>query len=277
MDKRPIGVFDSGFGGLTVLSELVSVFPHEDFIYFGDTLRVPYGNKSAQEIIEYSSQISGWLVQQDVKAIVVACNTASCIALPSLKNEFSLKFFGMIDAGVQSVMQYQDLVGKDISRLGIIGTRNTILSRAHENALRTSGFLGEIYPVACPLFVPIIEEGVMDTYVWKSVINYYLSQMRDIGVSELLLSCTHYPILSENLSEYFEGKPQILNPNFMLTQEVSRFLIDENLVGRSDKSGQIRLCITGSIDSFRNFYHRFFDLPAIDIEIIVLRELESQI
>lgn len=274
MDDRPIGVFDSGFGGLTVLSELVSNFPHEDFIYFGDTLRVPYGNKSASEILEYSLQISRWLVSQNVKAVVIACNTSSCIALPSIKNELNVKFFGMIDAGVNSIMHYQDLTGHDLGALGIIGTKNTIASRAHENSLRTAGFMGTIITTACPLFVPIVEEGVMDMHIWKAVMHYYLSPMRDASVSSLLLACTHYPILSEYFGEFFEGKVQLLDPNYMLSQELRRYMDDEKIRTAKSSNGSVRLCITGSVDSFSSFYHRFFDLHVDTIEVIDLQELQ---
>lgn len=274
MDKRPIGVFDSGFGGLTVLSELVSQLPNENFIYLGDTLRVPYGNKSTAEVIEYSLQISRWLQAQDVKAIVVACNTSSCIALPTLRSELKAEFFGMIDAGVETVMKYQDLLGEDLRKLGIIGTKNTISSRVHENALRTAGFVGEICPVACPLFVPILEEGVMDRHIWHSVINYYLSSLRDATVTALLLACTHYPILTENLQEYFEGKVQLLDPNFMLGVELKEYLEKENLLNSTENTGKIELYITGSADSFEAFYHRFFEFKTESVQVIDLEELK---
>lgn len=275
MDTRPIGVFDSGFGGLTVLSELVSQFPNENFIYLGDTLRVPYGNKSTSEVIEYSLQISRWLVDQNVKAIVVACNTSSCIALPTLRTELKAEFFGMIDAGVETVMKYQDLLGEDVRKLGIIGTKNTISSRVHENALRTSGFVGEICPVACPLFVPILEEGVMDHHIWHSVINYYLSSLRDATITVLLLACTHYPILTENLQEYFEGKVQLLDPNFMLGIELKEYLVKHDLLNVSAGAGTIDLCITGSVDSFEAFYQRFFEFKVESVKVIDLEELKA--
>ncbi|MDQ3098490.1 MAG: glutamate racemase [bacterium] len=275
MKTKPIGVFDSGFGGLTVLSELVAQFPNEDFIYLGDTLRVPYGNKSATEILQYSLQISQWLVRQDVKAIVVACNTSSCIALPTLRSELNAQFFGMIDSGIETVIKYQDLLGEDIKRLGIIGTRNTISSRVHENAMRAAGFIGEIVPVACPLFVPILEEGVMDRYIWNSVINYYLSTLRDRDTTALLLACTHYPILTENLQEYFEGKIQLLDPNFMLAAELKEFLTTNDLLNNVKGSGKIELCITGSVDSFKAFYNRFFDFNAEKVRVIDLADLSS--
>lgn len=273
MDSRPIGVFDSGFGGLTVLSELVSQFPNENFIYLGDTLRVPYGNKSESEVVEYSLQISRWLVKQNVKAIVIACNTSSCIAYPTLHREVNAQFFGMLNAGVDTVIKYQELLGEDINKLGIIGTKNTILSRVHENALRTAGFLGEIIPVACPLFVPIIEEGVMDKYVWTSVINYYLSLLRDAGVSTLLLACTHYPILTENLQEYFDGKIQLLEPSYMLALELRKYLQKYGISNELNKPGKIELYITGSRDSFELFYHRFFDLKVEPVKVIDLEDL----
>ncbi len=273
MDSRPIGVFDSGFGGLTVLSELVSQLPNENFIYIGDTLRVPYGNKSTSEILEYSLQISRWLVKQDVKAIVIACNTSSCIALPTLKTELKAKFFGMIDAGVETVIKYQDLLGEDVSKLGIIGTKNTIATRVHENALRTAGFLGTVLPVACPLFVPVLEEGVMDKHIWHSIINYYLSNLRDASASALLLACTHYPILTESLQEYFEGKIQLLDPNYMLGIELKEFLSENNLANEQKAGGKIELCITGSVDSFESFYHRFFDFKTEKLKLVDIAEL----
>ncbi len=275
MDNRPIGIFDSGFGGLTVLSELVSQFPNENFIYLGDTLRVPYGNKSSSEVIEYSLQISRWLERQDVKAIVVACNTSSCIAFPALRNELQSRFFGMIVAGVQTVMRYQDLLGENVEKLGIIGTKNTIASRVHENALRTAGYVGEICPIACPLFVPILEEGVMDRNIWHSVINYYLSTVRDANITALLLACTHYPILTENLQEYFEGKVQLLDPGFMLALELKEYLTSNNFLNGSQEAGKVALTITGSVDSFQSFYHRFFDFKVESVRMIELSELTN--
>ncbi len=275
MDTRPIGVFDSGFGGLTVLSELASQFPNENFIYLGDTLRVPYGNKSESEVIQYSLQLSRWLVKQNVKAIVVACNTSSCLALPSLRTEFNACFWGMIDAGTETVMRYQDLLGEDVNRLGILGTKNTIGARAHENALRSAGFLGEIYPVACPLFVPILEEGVMDRNIWYSVINYYLSTIRDANIGALLLACTHYPILTENLQEYFEGRVQLLDPNYLLALELRAYMTERSELNNESSLGKIELCITGSVDSFQSFYHRFFEFKAENVRVVDLSELSS--
>ncbi len=256
MDTRPIGVFDSGFGGLTVLSSLCSVMPHESFIYIADTLHLPYGNKPSTDIIAYSIELTQYLLSHDVKAIVMACNTSSTISLPVIKNQFSVPFFGLVDAAVESVMQYQNIVGKDIHRLGLIGSKNTIASRAHENGLRTAGYAGEIFTQSCPLFVSLIEEGIFDENVWRAMIGYYLSPFLDKRIDCLLLAGTHYSVVLEYLQSFFDGSTQILDPNFRISREVADYLQKSETTNQTG-AGSVELCVTGKVDSFRSAYPRF--------------------
>jgi glutamate racemase len=270
MDTRPIGVFDSGFGGLTVLQELVNSLPKEDFIYFGDTLRVPYGNKTVEEIETYSSQISKWLVQHDVKSIVVACNTVSCMALPYLQRQFSIPFFGMVSAGIESVLSFSS-APKQSNKVGIIGTKNTIASRVHEKDLRMAGFEGVLVELACPLFVPIIEEGVTDDGVWRSIVEYHMHDMKKENIDAVLLACTHYPILSEYIQGYLGNQVQLLNPNHFISDALARYLKDYNL--QNATGGSVSLNVTGSTLSFNAFCHRFFEFRNDTVSVINIDSL----
>jgi glutamate racemase len=270
MDTRPIGIFDSGFGGLTVLDELVNQLPTEKFIYFGDVLRVPYGTKEVSDVIEYSVQTLRWFEKRDLKAIVVACNTTSAVAISTLRSLTSTPLFGMVDPGVETVMSWSELSGVDIHKLAIIGTKNTINSRIHENRFRTEGFTGEIYPVACSLFSQIIHEGVMDKHIWMSTINYYLSRLRDINIDGLLLACTSYPLVSEYLQEYFGGKVQIFNPNFMVAKGVASYLLENDLENDERTEQCCELYITGMLEAFSHYYNRHFHFEGATIKVAEL-------
>jgi glutamate racemase len=259
MDSRPIGILDSGFGGLTVLDECVSQMPHEQFVYFGDTLRSPYGTKAPNEVIDYSIQSLKWFEKRDVKCIIVSCNTISSVALPNLKSMSSTPIFGMIDSSISTVLSWSELTGIDINSLGIIGTKNTISSRIHENRFRTEGFTGNIYPVTTSIFFPLLVEGISDKTIWNDVFNYYLSRLRDSGIEGLLLGSTSYSLIMEYLQEYFGGTVQIFDPNFMLVKKLASYL-SETDSEHEDKTKQKRteLYITGSYDTFVQYYKRFF-------------------
>ncbi|MDQ3239665.1 MAG: glutamate racemase [bacterium] len=276
MDTRPVGVFDSGFGGLTLLDECISQLPNEQFVYFGDTLRVPYGTKAPDEVMDYSLETLRWFEKRDVKTIVIGCNTTSSIALPLLNTMTEIPVFGMIDAGVSTVMTWLELTGIEINRLGIIGTKNTITSRIHENRLRTEGFLGEIYPTTCSLFSMLFIEGIMDKSIWLATINYYLSNMRDVGVDGLLLGATSYPLASEYLQEYFGGGVQIFDPNFMMAKQLKEYLDLNDLSNPRENTNKADLFVTGSLDAFVNYYKRFFQFDYEKLESVVLSDLAIQ-
>lgn len=260
MDDRPIGVFDSGFGGLTVLSSLCTALPHEEFVYVADTLHLTYGSRSSQEIIAYTKSVLDWLVTKNAKAVVFASNAPSVIALPILRDQYDSAFFGLVDAGVNSVMHYQELIGADLGSLGIIGAKNTIATRVHENALRTAGFMGEIYTQTCPLFVHLVEEGIYDENVLQSVISYYLRPLLEKKIECLLLAGTHYSVIYENLQNFFDGKVQILDPNYMIAREVVDYLESHSLMRTSDSLGSVEFAVTGNVATFQSSYSRFIHI-----------------
>ena len=200
----PIGIFDSGIGGLTVVREVMRQLPDERIIYFGDTARVPYGPKSPDTVRRYSREISEFLSAQGVKAIVVACNTATAHALPMLQSELDLPVLGVVEPGARAAVAASR--GRE---LGVIGTAGTIGSGAYERAIRQIAPDADIIARACPLFVPLIEEGWLDRDATRLVAREYLAPLQAAGVDTLVLGCTHYPLLKPLFSE-------ILGPDVVL-------------------------------------------------------------
>lgn len=195
---KKIGVFDSGVGGLTVLKELVSALPQIEFIYLGDTARVPYGIRSPEIIRNYSLQDSLFLIEHDVDLIVVACNTASSHALDFLRDELDVPVAGVIEPGVKAALQ----VTKN-HRVGIIGTEATIASQVYEHALQEQDKRVVCFAKATPLFVPLVEEGIDDPQILIPIFSRYLDSFRDHEVDTVILGCTHYPLLKKSLAHFF--------------------------------------------------------------------------
>jgi glutamate racemase len=187
----PIGVFDSGVGGLTVVRELIRQLPRESLIYFGDTARVPYGPKSPDTIRNYSREIGGYLMSQGVKAIVVACNTATAHALPSLARELPVPVIGVVEPGARAAV-----AATRGSGIGVIGTAGTVASGAYEQAIHAFAPSARVVTTACPLFVPLVEEGWLDTEATTLIARQYLAPIVASGVDTLVLGCTHYPLLA---------------------------------------------------------------------------------
>ncbi|MFL6584632.1 MAG: glutamate racemase, partial [Chthoniobacterales bacterium] len=186
---RPIGVFDSGIGGLTVVAAIRELLPHERIVYIGDTARVPYGGKSKPTVERYSLEIAGLLLEEDAKAIVVACNTASALALPRLVESVPVPVTGVIEPGAQAAV-----AASRNRHIGVIGTRATINSGAYERALRSLEGAIDVTSRPCPLLVPLIEEGRLDGEVSERIIREYIQPMLELGVDTLVLGCTHYPL-----------------------------------------------------------------------------------
>jgi glutamate racemase len=193
---QAVGIFDSGVGGLTVLRELNRVIPQEDTIYFGDTARVPYGTKSPETVTRYAHEITSFLVRRDIKLLVVACNTASAVALPSLKRHFPIPVVGVIEPGARRAVE----VSRS-GRIGVIGTAGTIRSSAYTRAIKRLNPQAEVLTRACPLFVPLAEEGWVDNQVARLTAQTYLQELKDAGIDTLVLGCTHYPLLKPVIAE----------------------------------------------------------------------------
>ena len=205
LKEKPIGVFDSGIGGLTVVKHLSAVLPNEHIVYFGDTARVPYGSKSNSTVIEYSIQDTNFLLHKNVKIVVVACNTASSIAISELQNKFSVPVIGVIIPGAQ--MAVNETVNR---RIGVIGTRATIGNQAYSKAIKKIDKDIQVFEKACPLFVPLAEEGWTHHRATHEIAEEYLKELKEKEIDTLVLGCTHYPILSDVIQEVIGSRVTLL-------------------------------------------------------------------
>ncbi|MFA7677707.1 MAG: glutamate racemase [Candidatus Omnitrophota bacterium] len=224
MDKRPIGIFDSGVGGLTVLREIRNVLPGEDVVYFGDTARVPYGNKSKSTVIAFSRQSALFLLKKRVKIIIVACNTSSALALSDLKKNINIPVVGVIKSGV--IRALKDPGNKKIA---VIGTRSTIKSGSYEKAIKKINSKIKVYSQSCPLFVPLVEEGVLSGKISDEVTRMYLEGIKNKNVDALILGCTHYPLFKKSISNYLKNV-NVIDSAKEVALYVSELLKRENLL-----------------------------------------------
>ena len=227
--NAPIGVFDSGVGGLTVVREIIRQIPNEKIIYFGDTARVPYGNKSRETVIRFSQQIMRFLNTFDVKTIVVACNTASAYALDTLERDSNIPVIGVVKPGARLAAQ----VTKN-GRIGVIATEATIGRRIYSLNQEVT-----IYGKACPLFVPLVEEGLLEDPVTDEIARRYLTELIDIDIDTLILGCTHYPLIRSTLGRIMGPGVTLVNPAYETARELKSMLAGMNLLsGESPKLGE---------------------------------------
>lgn len=244
-DSRPIGVFDSGIGGLTVVSALRKLLPNESIQYLGDTARVPYGGKSATTVQRYSLEIASLLLERNAKAIVVACNTASALALPALKERLSVDVVGVIAPGAQAAA-----AATRNGHIGVIGTRATIASRAYERAIRALHTDVRIVARACPLLVPLIEEGWLESTITDQVLMQYLQPLLDDGVDTLVLGCTHYPLLRPAISRLLGDSVTLVDSAENCALAVRDLLRDRNLPAAPGATAELQVALTDPPDSF---------------------------
>ena len=228
----PIGIFDSGLGGLIVLKELKKILPKENFIYFGDTAHIPYGNKSENAIQEYSSKIVKFLNQQQVKLIVVACNSASSVAIHTIQERTQTPIIDVISPAVKKAC-----VVTSNNQIGIIGTEATINSKAYQNHIIKLNPAIQVITQSCPLLVPIIEEGLYNHKIGVNAINLYLSAFKEKDIDTLILGCTHYPIMEESIKKYLNKKLTIINSATETALSVQKF-IKTNHLKNIDKENQ---------------------------------------
>lgn len=196
MNDERVGIFDSGIGGLTVAAAIMRALPDERVLYVGDTARVPYGPKSPATVVRYSRQIASWLLEQHVKAIVIACNTATAHALETLQRDMPVPVIGVVAPGARAAVQ-----ATRNGRIGVIGTTGTINSGAYHRAIAALSAKAIVIDAACPLFVPLVEEGWLDHPATRLIAETYLAPMRDAGIDTLVLGCTHYPLLAPIIAD----------------------------------------------------------------------------
>ena len=220
--EQPIGVFDSGAGGLTVLKELERQLPNEPLLYLGDTARVPYGTRSPEEIIEFSRQIIRWMVSRNVKMVVMACNTSSALALETVRQEFDLPILGLIDPAAELAVNQ----GK---RIGVIATPGTAKSHAYRNAIQRRSPETAVWEVGCPEFVPIVEANRIHEPETLAIVRTYLQPLLDQGIDSLVYGCTHYPHLAPVLDQILPAAIVRIDPAVSIVQEAERTLDQLNL------------------------------------------------
>ncbi len=264
--SMPIGVFDSGLGGLTVLSEIHRVLPHENLVYFGDTARVPYGNKSSTTIIRYAREITKFLLKQNVKAIVVACNTASSYALEAIREMTEIKVLGVIDPAVRSL----SALAPAAAVAGLIATKGTIASRAYEASLERHKGAQKLVTQPCPLLVPLIEEGYASSKAADLILQDYLEPLAKSGVEYLLLGCTHYPLIASSIKRLY--------PQFILIDSAAEtaitlqsLLSEAKLLGHAERP-VVDLFVSDMTESMKNLKDLFFAGKVDRFEVAQINE-----
>ncbi len=265
MDNRPIGVFDSGLGGLTVAKELMNHLPHESIIYFGDTGRVPYGTRSRETIIKYAASDINFLLTQDVKAIVIACGTASSVALGYALQHYDIPIVGVVASTAAAAASAT--VNK---KVGIIGTSGTISSGSYERALKQLDDQITTHARACPLFVPLVENGYTDNAVARLVAQDYLSPLKDSGVDTIILGCTHYPLLKGVISDIMGKDTALIDSGAPMARQVGKLLADHDML--AEGTAQYSYFVSDTVDNFSRYGSLFMQrelsdsVSRIDIE-----------
>ncbi|PYK25074.1 MAG: glutamate racemase [Verrucomicrobia bacterium] len=264
-NPRPIGVFDSGIGGLTVVKALRGRLPNETILYLGDTARVPYGSKSPETVQRYALELAQMLVQKNAKAMVVACNTVSSIALPLLTRKFSVPVIGVIEPGARAALE-----ATRNRHVGVIGTRATIRSGAYEKALRATDNNVLVSSRACPLLVPLIEEGLLDDDVTDRVIVRYLEPLLSEGIDTLVLGCTHYPLLSVAIGRALGGEITLVDSAQNCATAVQEILDRQSLRSPATQHGELHVALTDAADNFLNVARDALQLSFGEIELQAL-------
>ena len=264
MDNRPIGVFDSGIGGLTVVDALASALPNESVVYVGDTARVPYGNKSQQMVQQFSLEISNWLLAKDCKCIVVACNTASSLALDYLSSKFNVPVIGVIRPGVSAAIEKTSN-----QHVGVLGTYATVNSDAYGQQLKKINSNMTVSSQACPLFVPLVEEGWTSGSVPLSIAKTYLKPMNESDVDTVILGCTHYPILKPVIQDVLGEHVTLVDSGFATSSAVHKILDNQNMLSKNTQS-TLKCFVTDSPQSFEALASRFMSAKIESISHIEL-------
>ncbi len=252
---KPIGVFDSGVGGLTVVKELIRQMPGESLIYFGDTARVPYGIKSQETVIRFSIENILFLLKQDVKLICVACNTVSSFALPVIKNHFKIPIVGVITPAIREAVY-----ATQNKKIGVIGTRGTISSHAYENEIKYLDPEIKVTALSCPLFVPFAEEGLLSGSAVEEVAANYLKPLKDARVDTVILGCTHYPLLKPVIRKILGDKVKLIDSAKQVAIEVKKILSAEGALSNS-RNGKHHFYVSDNPEWFTGLAKRFLGRP----------------
>ena len=270
VSQAPIGVFDSGVGGLTVAREIMRQMPNEKIIYFGDTARVPYGNKSKDTITRFSRQIARFLQTHQVKTIVVACNTASAYAMEELEAELDIPVIGVVKPGAR--------MAADIThngRIGVIATEGTINSGLYTKYIKSLREDAVIYGKACPLFVPLVEEGLWEDPVTMEIARRYLSELIDLDIDTLILGCTHYPLIRSVIGRVMGEGVTLVNPAYETAVALKKLLAEKNLlnnVAPTLGSNPYQFYVSDGAEKFKQFANSIIKYGILSAKTINIEE-----
>lgn len=268
--KMPVGVFDSGVGGLTVVREIMRQIPNERIVYFGDTARVPYGSKSRETITRYSRQIVRFLETMRVKAIVVACNTASAYALDGLEREIDIPIIGVVRPGAKVAAETTRN-----GRVGVIGTEATIGSGIYTTYIKKINPEVELTGKACPLFVPLVEEGLWQDPVTDEIAMRYLGELIDTDIDTLILGCTHYPLIRSTVGKIMGEHVKLVNPAYETARELKELLMEKGLfnpVPPSLGTNKYRFFVSDGAERFMHFANSIIKYGVLSAKIVNIEE-----
>ncbi len=266
----PIGVFDSGVGGLTVVREIMRQIPNEKIIYFGDTARVPYGSKSKDTVTRFSEQIVRFLRTFQVKTIVVACNTASAYALDELEEDADIPVMGVLKPGAKAAVE-----ATRNGRVGVIGTEATIGSGMYSKYIKELSKNVTIYGKACPLFVPLIEEGLWEDPVTDGIAGRYLAELIDIDIDTLILGCTHYPLIRSTLGRLVGGRVSLVNPAYETARELKDMLLEMDMLNDEEPklgSNRYQFYVSDKAEKFVRFANSIIKYGILSAKTIHLED-----
>ena len=262
-DSRPIGVFDSGLGGLTVAKAIKEKLPNENIVYLGDTARVPYGNKSTLLVTDYATQITNFLLGENAKLIVVACNTASALALPALQSKYQVPILGVIIPGSQAAVH-----ATRNKHVGVIGTIATINSNAYTKVLNEIESSIQITAQACPLFVPLVEEGWLNGPVPSEITASYLKSINVANVDTLILGCTHYPLLKPMIQDHVNDNTVLIDSAETVAKETATILLEKKMSADSSNKGLLKCFVTDSPIQFESIAKRFLGYSLDNVQTV---------
>lgn len=268
--EAPIGVFDSGVGGLTVVREIMRQIPNERIVYFGDTARVPYGSKSKETVTRFSKQIVRFLQTHDVKTIVIACNTASAYALEELERELDIPIIGVVKPGAKMAADTTQN-----NRIGVIATEGTIKSGLYTQYIQSLKKDAVIYGKACPLFVPLVEEGLWEDPVTIEIARRYLADLIELDIDTLILGCTHYPLIRSVIAEVMGERVNLINPAYETAIALKKLLQEKNLLNEQQPqlgTNPYQFYVSDGAEKFKQFANSIIKYGILSTNTINIEE-----
>lgn len=263
--NTPIGVIDSGVGGLTVAKEIMRQLPKENIMYIGDTARCPYGPRPSEEVRQFTWEMTDYLLNQNIKMLVIACNTATAVVLEEIQHKVDIPVLGVIEPGARAALK-----STNNHRIGIIGTNGTIKSNAYPSALRELHDKVEVESLACPLFVPLVESGNFEGEEARRIVEETLKPFRNSEIDTLILGCTHYPLLKPIIQEFIGPKVKLISSGEETASEVSAILSYSDLLNNGEQPGEHLFLTTGSNQLFQIIASKWFEHPIHNVQHISL-------